>query len=635
MIHPPQRLFDRVSRMDTVGGWGFAELGKLNRIGYGSDSEHDRGVTTSGINTSNITITDAAGQNASGISVEQIKAQVKTDTTTDTVQANSGAIANNFDKDAVQKEIGLQVSVTQQFDTTRQGVKAEINKQIDGLQAELKTAKTLEEKDAIEQKINSWQNAGTLTDMIAGGLYAPTSSALGIAAATAAPAVQYQIGQIFKDNQAKNELDKLMTGTSGTRPEEGSALHVLAHTVLAAAVAAAGGNDALTAGLSVGGAEALAPKVANWLFGNTAGIEKDENGNVIASKLTAEQKQTVSNIVSLGAAGLTAGADVVQGAQLAGSAVEDNVLGAQNVGRYLQTALDSHANPNLDMRERIQAVVNDSAYNDKRLSEIAAKLDKYHVDGVNTLTADDYVFLKRVERNIGGKKGMENTFHAVEQATKVLVAQGKLSPDDRDRFIRQMYQLNMANPMINKIDGILADAKVAQRNPAGFTPKVEQPLVVQSQCNSVACASDVAGIDVPTSTKTITFTGNATAIAGEAGRTGGAGIYITLPGNRTVDSVDSGLLITGGRGAGLDIGVNAQLGVTKGNKDALRGESTSIGVGAGPVGASVGLDKDNNVNSAAVSVGRGPIPVSGTVTNTTTCTSGVSDWINLEAGACK
>ena len=167
------------------------------------------------------------------------------------------------------------------------------------------------------------------------GWFAPTSSALGIAAATAAPAVQYQIGQIFKDNQAKNELDKLMTGTAGTRPEEGSALHVLAHTILAASVAAAGGNDALTAGLSAGGAELLAPKVANWLYGNTAGIEKDGNGNVIASKLTAEQKQTVSNIVSLGAAGLTAGAggtgdDVVSSSQLASSAVEDNYLTRQD-----------------------------------------------------------------------------------------------------------------------------------------------------------------------------------------------------------------------------------------------------------------------------------------------------------------
>lgn len=308
-------------------------IGKDNRsvevtksIGYGSDSGHDRSVTTSGINTSNISITDTAGQNASGISVEQIKVQVKTDTTTDTVQANSGVIANNFDKDAVQKEIGLQVSVTQQFDNTRQGVKAEINKQVDKQQQAVKEAEAALKLNPYDQvaaqkladanaAIENWQQGGVLVDMIAGGLSGPTSTgAAGTIANAAAPALQYAVGQYFKGQQA-----------------EGSTAHIVAHTVLAAAVAAAGGNDALTAGLSAGGAELLAPKVANWLFGNTAGIEKDENGNVIASKLTAEQKQTVSNIVSLGATGLTAGAggagaDVAQGAQLAGSAVEDNSL---------------------------------------------------------------------------------------------------------------------------------------------------------------------------------------------------------------------------------------------------------------------------------------------------------------------
>ena len=306
-------------------------VGKDNRslevtksIGYGSDSGHDRSVTSSGINTSNISITDVAGQNATGTSVEQIKAQVKTATTTDTVQANSGAIANNFDKDAVQKEIGLQVAVTQQFDITRQGVKAEINQQVDKQQQAVKEAKAALELNpydqAAAQKLNeantaiqNWQQGGVLVDMIAGGLSGPTSTgAAGTIANAAAPALQYAVGQYFKGQQA-----------------EGSTAHIVAHTVLAAAVAAAGGNDALTAGLSAGGAELLAPKVANWLFGNTAGIEKDENGNVIASKLTAEQKQTVSNIVSLGAAGLTAGAggtgtDMVSSSQLASSAVEDN-----------------------------------------------------------------------------------------------------------------------------------------------------------------------------------------------------------------------------------------------------------------------------------------------------------------------
>ena len=260
--------------MHTVGGWGFAELGKLNRIGYGS---------------------------------------------------GSGAIANNFDKDAVQKEIGLQVSVTQQFDTTRQGVKAEINKQVDKQQQTVKEAEAALELNPYDpvatQKladanaaIQNWQQGGVLVDMIAGGLSGPTSTgAAGTIANAAAPGLQFAVGQYFKGQQA-----------------EGSTAHVVAHTVLAAAVAAAGGNDALTAGLSAGGAEALAPVVSNWLFG------KD------AKELTADEKATVSNIVLLGAAGLTASAggtagDVVSNSQLASSAVEDNYLTKGDVKNYVDT----------------------------------------------------------------------------------------------------------------------------------------------------------------------------------------------------------------------------------------------------------------------------------------------------------
>ena len=65
-----------------------------------------------------------------------VKQSIATTTTTDQVQANSGAIANNFDKDAVQSEIDLQIKVTQQFDTTRQQAKSEINKAIDDLRKE-------------------------------------------------------------------------------------------------------------------------------------------------------------------------------------------------------------------------------------------------------------------------------------------------------------------------------------------------------------------------------------------------------------------------------------------------------------------------------------------------------------------
>ena len=92
----------------------------------------------------------------------------------------------------------------------------------------------------------------------------------------------------------------------------------LAHTVLGAAVAAAGGNNALTAGLSAGGAEAAAPVLSSFLYGKEA---KD---------LTAEQKSTISSIVGLAgtALGATTGDVVskVQSGQVAQNAVENNAL---------------------------------------------------------------------------------------------------------------------------------------------------------------------------------------------------------------------------------------------------------------------------------------------------------------------
>ena len=67
-----------------------------------------------------------------------VKQSIATSTTTTEVQANSGAIANNFDKDAVQSEIDLQMKVTQQFDTTRQQAKTIVNTKIDGLNKDIK-----------------------------------------------------------------------------------------------------------------------------------------------------------------------------------------------------------------------------------------------------------------------------------------------------------------------------------------------------------------------------------------------------------------------------------------------------------------------------------------------------------------
>lgn len=148
--------------------------------------------------------------------------------------------------------------------------------------------------------------------MIGAGLSAPTDNVAGIAAATASPAVSYQIGQYFKGLAQKNP-DGRLTADQKTA-------HILAHGVLGAAVSAAGGNDALAGALASGGAEAAAPVIGKWLYG------KGDGGS-----LSAEEKETVSAITRMlgAAAGAAAGnssADVVRGGIAADGAVTNNFV---------------------------------------------------------------------------------------------------------------------------------------------------------------------------------------------------------------------------------------------------------------------------------------------------------------------
>ncbi len=147
-----------------------------------------------------------------------------------------------------------------------------------------------------------------MLDTISAGLSAPTASGVGIAASTLSPKISYEIGQYFKEQASNNQDGKLTTGQE--------AAHILAHTVLGAAVAATGGNNALSAGIAAGGAEAAAPKLAEYLYGKKS------------SDLTASEKSTISTI--LGLAGSSIGAttgnasNIVQGGQSSQNAVENN-----------------------------------------------------------------------------------------------------------------------------------------------------------------------------------------------------------------------------------------------------------------------------------------------------------------------
>ncbi|MDQ9029077.1 two-partner secretion domain-containing protein [Acinetobacter nosocomialis] len=305
-------------------------VGVSKSVGFGLDSDKDSSVTKSGVNTQNITIRDEQGQQAlTGKTAGQIKSEILTSVTTDTARENSGALQNNFDKDKVQSEINLQMDVTKNFDANRQEAKAEINKKIDDAKKENQSIidkqkqgldLSKQEQDqlkAYNNKVENYQRLGVLLDSISTGLSAPTSSGLGIATATLSPAASYKIGQYFKEQASNNPNGQLTSGQE--------AAHILAHTVLGAAVAAAGGNDALTAGLSAGGAEAAAPILSSFLYGKDA---KD---------LTADQKSTISSIVGLAgsAVGATTGdiSSTVQSGQVAQNAVENNFLSVKEAAR--------------------------------------------------------------------------------------------------------------------------------------------------------------------------------------------------------------------------------------------------------------------------------------------------------------
>ncbi|WP_100152692.1 hemagglutinin repeat-containing protein [Snodgrassella alvi] len=103
------------------------ETGASKSLGFGHDSGHSSSTTHSGINTSNIIITDAAAQQQkTGKSVAETIAGIHTDTSSDNYADKAGYLSNNFDKDKVQKELDTQREVTQEFDQNRQDLKKEL-----------------------------------------------------------------------------------------------------------------------------------------------------------------------------------------------------------------------------------------------------------------------------------------------------------------------------------------------------------------------------------------------------------------------------------------------------------------------------------------------------------------------------
>ncbi|SUA53367.1 Possible hemagglutinin (DUF638) [Oligella ureolytica] len=102
----------------------------------------------------------------------------------------------------------------------------------------------------------------------------------------------------------------------------------MSHGLLAAAVAATGGNNALSAAGAAISAEAAAPVLAHYLYGKAA------------NELNADEKATISSITSLVGAGVGAssGTDsgIAQGTQSAGTAVDNNYLTVKQINDWAE-----------------------------------------------------------------------------------------------------------------------------------------------------------------------------------------------------------------------------------------------------------------------------------------------------------
>ena len=289
---------DSISAGISIGNTNGKPQANMNGIGYGSDGDSQTSTTFAGV-------TGMAG---------------KSEVTTANKDSLNEPLVNSFDEQKVTEELNAQTQITQAFDQERRKIKTEINAKEKALRDEAEAAsdsgdyQTAQEKFAAADKL---VNQGLLFDAVAGAIYGPNSNGtIGYVAKAVSPAVSFKIGQYYKDLEA-NQDDKL-TG----RQEAG---HILAHALLGAAVSYATGNDALTGGVSAGTAEAAAPLLSQLLY------EKDTN------ELTAEQKDTVSSIVSALGAGIGAttgnSSEAANSAEISKVAAENNDGGPQTYGQ--------------------------------------------------------------------------------------------------------------------------------------------------------------------------------------------------------------------------------------------------------------------------------------------------------------
>ncbi len=276
-------------------------------LGYGHDSDRQHSVTRSLLDPAALVL--SGGDNPPKTSPLGGLIPLDKNIASATLRAHSGALENRFDRGRMEKELGAQTQARRDFGRTLHGIDETIAAKLDTLQNQYEQG-TLSAQD-YERQRRQWHTLRGIGASVGAGLGAPSSSAGGILAAAASPLAAEKIGAAFKARAASHPDGQLGKGERGAQ--------ALAHGLLAAGVAAAGGNDAFSAGLAAAGAEASAPLLSQWLY------SKDD-----PATLTKTEKTTLKTLAALGGAALGASggesANTAAASQLAENAVAHNYL---------------------------------------------------------------------------------------------------------------------------------------------------------------------------------------------------------------------------------------------------------------------------------------------------------------------
>lgn len=382
---------------DANGGWtGQEKNGISGGVGYGRESDNQDSVTKSGINTQNIEIRNENAQQArTGKSITETLAAIKTDINTDNAESQSGKLENRFDKNALQKELNIQVEATKGFVQTASAAgNAIANKLGEEAVAKQREAQAAQEAADRAYKANpskeneaalntanqnlitanneadKWQTGGEYKRKIDGAMNAISAAlgglpAAGIATSAISPEINHQI--------------KLAT--------EGSPMaNKVAHAVWGAVEAySANQNAAAGAGGALAG-EVMADVIAKELYGKKP------------NQLNREEKEVVSS-VSQAAGALVGGAaanssqGIGVGLTTAKNAVENNFLSDASRARLNALKTKYHRGEKLTNKEKLE--FRDLIESDQRSDVL---LDKFRKDPNSLNSKERETFLSYVDR---------------------------------------------------------------------------------------------------------------------------------------------------------------------------------------------------------------------------------------------